>query len=250
MMKKFNRFLGIVLASAFALTSCIPAFAYTDNDSLSQVQETVISCTASEFESLLKENVCVRLDDEELLLGTPVVTTQLAESPTARASSGEQSYVSTVAIDIEFVETTDAQGDVLTTPRASYTKEEYVQSSSDVRVYAKIYWSTGEMYNAGAYVPYVKLTQVSSRYELLDTTCTLSNKCLRFGYGGYNLDTSGFVNYTSNWLNTTSYNVSAPPLEATPEGISFELWGAAKCTMTRGNQTWNVSVECFFNSND
>lgn len=242
-----KKLVSTLLIACILASASIPAFAAESNTTN---YSSAICCSATQFENLLKESVCIHLDDEELNIGSPVIDTQLVTGPSNYASSAEQNFISTIAIDVALIESQDEHGTLTVVPRANYTKEETGQSSSDIRIYTKIYWSTGEIYNAGADVAYVKLTQVSSTYQLLDTTCTLSNKCLKYGYGGYSLETSSFVDYESPWYATSSFSVTAPPLEATPGGMYFEIWGEAKCTMTRGNQTWDFSVQCFFTAYD
>lgn len=202
-----------------------------------------------DVESILREAVLVTLDGEELDLGgTPVIHTRQVSNVNARGVSGEVDYVSSVAIDIDFTETKNELGETVLTPRANYSKEEVETHGSNMRIYTTIYWSTGEVYDAGAYVPYVKLTRVSSTYERLDTTCQVSNKCLRYQYAGYDLDDDVLDNYTSPWYTTTNYSVTAPHLEATPDGMYFEICGESKCTLTRGNQTWDLITSCYLNS--
>jgi hypothetical protein len=156
--------------------------------------------------------------------------------------SSKSIYDAEINIGIVFDETINKDGTVSAVARAINTKTESSDTSfsSDVEITCTITYESGSMLEGGAYVDYLKLTNVSASFVRKDTTCTLSNKKVRGRYSGYNLSTSQFVNYTSPWYATTSASISGAPLESTSGGMSCWLYGDGGCTVTRGNQTWDL----------
>ncbi len=173
-------------------------------------------------------------------------TTQLLEERKYENGADESLYLTTVITDVSFVE--DALGSA--TPviaRALNTKEENNKGySTDVRVYCKIYYTSGTYSGT----PYVQLTKVEGTFTLLDSQCTINTKYVRGYWGGFTTEIK-VVRYDSPWYqksgNPISQSFTGARMIDIDGSAMYEIGGTAKCTVSRGNQTWDLSLECSIN---
>lgn len=171
-------------------------------------------------------------------------TTQLLEERMYENGANESLYLTTVITDVSFVE--DALGSA--TPvvtRAAHTKEEDNNTgyNSDVRVYCKIYYTSG-IYSGA---PYVQLTKVEGTFTLLDSQCKINAKYVRGYWGGITLDIK-VTRYDSPWYQKTGNPISQAftgERMCDIDGISiYEIGGTAKCSVSRGTQSWDLTLDC------
>ena len=171
----------------------------------------------------------LQLDEDEVLS-----TSQLLETTIKSNGDTETHYSLNLIVDVIL-------NDDMTLTVANYTKEESeIEPGGESRIYAKIYYETGEVGN----VPYIRLTGVQGTYSILNTGTKYSNGQVRYGWRGFYLPQVRYENFTSGWYYRTSgtkVNVNGRQLETSDVAYAY-IWGEAKCTLTRGNQSWTASL--------
>ena len=254
MMKKL---IARMLVVAFAVSFASIAYATTN---------TTISCLTTNTEpvhtikrefnymdaGIEGENILTQLlDNAQLTInGIPlniencvVGSNKLVSVQQNGNGTGHGNYLAELGIGVAFEEI----GGVITPKATTYTKTEESDNSisTDVYITVTITYEAGSMQHGGQTVSYLELISVAASYRSTSVQLSLTHKNVRGRYIGYNLNTSQFVNYTSPWYEATSCSINGVPLEDTRDGISCGLYGDARVTVTRGNQTWIVEYTVF-----
>lgn len=231
-----------VLANEMKDNKCILNNEITDEKVLLYRAKNEINDAPQEHIDYILSNTEIEIDGV-LQDVEPLVTTQLIEKSFDNSGNMEAEYAATVITDAEII--TDKNGvAVLSTSNYSKTENKLSQGK-DVRLYTTIYYTMGT-YNK---IDYIKLTKVTAKSELVDTSCRIPYTKVRGGYRGYNLATKNWDDKTFSWVQKSGFSssstISGAMLEATPGGILYSVWGEAYCQIKRGTQTWSFSMKVY-----
>lgn len=213
---------------------------FTDSEVLLERAKNDVHDAPIEIVNNISATVSANSENETILLENALKTTQMIGEYEYSNGKHETEYVTTIISDISMVENND--GSIV--PQAAFTKEEDNSGlSTDVRVYCKIYYSTGTHTGEN----YVKLTKVEGRFQILDTTCKIFSREL-CGYWGGGTIFATVVRYDSPWYsglgNPMSRNFNGDMMTDEDGVRTYVIGGKAKYGVSRGSQSWFLTVDC------
>lgn len=232
--------LSILLVLAMALYLSVPAFAAQPD-----AEEAAITNQTEFLDYALNELVestAFKINGIQVEDALPEASTRMVGSVRHVDGTVSPVYEAKLVYEVAVKEVVDANGVARATV---YTKTESTNDDPnwlhDAEITLTITYEEGTMYDAGVdNVRYVKLTNVSADMHARYAGIRLSNPRVRGRYRGYDLDKDKFVSYNSPWYTGSSATISGAPLEDTIDGMRGFLYGDGACTLTRGNQTWDL----------
>lgn len=122
---------------------------------------------------------------------------------------------------------------------AGSKEEEVYDGSYNVKAYLKIYFD--QIRNGSTY--YLCLTRVQGNWQILDSSCSLSNRTVIYGYCGD--DQNGVLKYKrvpqSPPTNSYNYNTGFTDYVANDHSL-VTFGGSSMVTITRGGSNWTLDL--------